>query len=62
MDDRYDARYFNFFQLIFNQIFCPECDIKMKRIEWPYSMGWQCPNCGWITWYKHRIEISKGEN
>jgi hypothetical protein len=50
MTDRFDSRKFSKLQRLFGRIFCPECEIKMKEINWPYHPGYECPKCKWVTW------------
>ena len=43
--------YVSWLRLRFGSIRCSQCKTKMKRIDWPYEYGWQCPKCKWIAWY-----------
>lgn len=49
---KHDVRHISYFNLMFDRVYCPKCNKKMKRVDWPYTMGWQCSNCKWVTWYK----------
>lgn len=52
-EERFDSIKRSYWQRLFGtKPICPDCGKKMKRIEWPYEPGWQCPTCKWITWEK----------
>jgi len=56
---RCNSRLIGFWESVFGRIFCPSCGVKMKEINWPYSLGWECPDCKRITWKKFKWEIKK---
>jgi len=49
----FDGRNISFWNRLLGRVFCPRCTKKMKEIDWPYELGWQCA-CGWITWYESK--------
>ncbi len=51
---KHDVRNISGWKIMFDWIFCPGCNFKskMRRIDWPYQIGWKCDLCGWVTWLR----------
>ena len=42
---------------------CEKCGAKMRSVQTPYSLGMECPNCGWgwISTYNEPIYEDENE-
>jgi Zn ribbon nucleic-acid-binding protein len=59
---RCDSRRLSWWERNIGSVKCISCGGKMKRIRWPYSIGYECPYCKWVTWYKSKHEEKEKKN
>jgi hypothetical protein len=47
----HDHRYVGYWTRMFSSPKCPHCEQRMKWVEYPYGLVWECGPCDWTTFH-----------